>query len=244
MLKDHTRPGVKTSTLNNLADDMIKELGGMSMTKGYLPAYSRRRFPGEISIQVNSQIGFGVPGLYKLKDGDIVSYSLSVKKDGVCADGSLSVGVGEISDRDRLLLSQARKALYAGIKKVKAGVTLREIGEAIESKANSKGFVVSHTFTGHGIGVDPIMEPPIYHCKNWLYNWPGEYKKMEEIMNTKLVEGQRICLEPALTEKDPFGRLMDNHLTFCTRDGQKSAVFEHTLEVTATGCNILTTHIC
>lgn len=244
LLKDHTRPEVRTLTLNNLAASCITKAGGFSMLQGYKPPYAKFRFPTAIAIQVNNQIAQGIPSGYLLKKGDLVSYSVSIKKDGVCADGALTIGVGTITDRERLLIKQTRKTLYAGIKAIRPGVKVRQIAEAMERMAKAKGFVISHTFTGHGIGKEMYQPPAIYQCRNWLHNYPEEYKKMEILMEEELKEGQMICLEPYLTEKDAFGRLTPNGFTFVTRDRAKSAVFEHTLLVTRDGCKILTNHIC
>jgi methionine aminopeptidase len=177
LLKDHTHIGISTLTLNNIAEAEIKRQGGFSMLQGYKPVWAKERFPTAIAIQLNHQIAYGIPlETVTLQSGDIVSYDVVVKKDFICAEGSITLGVGELSERDRMLIRQTRKALRAGLNKLKAGVPIRQIAEAIDRTAGFKGFVVSHTFTGHGIGTEIDQPPYIYQCRNWLCyrqkRWP------------------------------------------------------------------------
>lgn len=227
MLQRETKPGVSLIELNNMAEKMIIQLGGESINKGYKHPMIKEPFPTAVCIGVNSIIAHGVPTNYKLGEGNIVSYDLGVKKDGVCGDAAITVPVGQITNRNLRLLTCAYEALFKGIEIIKPGVQLRDIGYAISSHVLSKGFVVNQTFCGHGIGKQMHEEPNILHY-------------YDENAREELKEGQMICLEPMVTESDKWGVRHDNGWTYSTRNNKNSAVFEHQILVTKTGYKILT----
>lgn len=243
LLAEHTRVGVTTLTLNNLAEKEIRDLGGIPACKNYKPEWADSPFPAALCTSVNNQIAHGMPSERKLKDGDLINFDLGVTKDGECGDAALTVGVGNISSRDRELLKTAKKALLAGIAVLRDGVEVREIAHEIEKVAKSKGFVVNRTFAGHQIGKEMHQEPYIYHASNWLFNFPNQFHEYEKYMKVRLTEGMVVCLEPILTYSDRFGTRANNHWTFVTKDGGKCAMFEHMIRITKTGHEVLTTHI-
>jgi methionyl aminopeptidase len=242
-LASHVRPGITTLTLNNLARDLIKQYDVASFNRGYHPSWASEPYPFETCISVNDEIVHGLPSERMLKDGDLVNIDLGIIKEGVCADAALSVPVGTISDADKDLLHMAKKALYAGIEKVAAGVKVETIARAIEETAWHRKYVVNVTFTGHGIGKTMHEAPSIYHARNPYYDNPEMAAEYQKYMNIELRAGQIICLEPALTRRDRFGVQSPNKWTFTTRDGSKSALFEHMVRVLEDGYEVLTTHI-
>jgi methionyl aminopeptidase len=239
----HVRPGVTTLTLNNLARQLLKHYDVASYNRGYLPKWATDPYPYETCICVNNEIVHGFPSDRPLVEGDLVNIDLGIIKDNHCADAALSVGVGAISDADRDLLHTAKKALYAGIEKVRAGVKIDTIARAIEEMAWHRKFVVNCTFTGHGIGQSMHEEPAIYHARNPYYDRPELAMQYQQYMEVELKAGQIICLEPALTRGDRFGVPSDNGWTWVTRNGAKSALFEHMVLVKDDGYEVLTTHI-
>lgn len=241
-LASHVRPGITTLTLNNLARELIKKYDVASFNRGYHPKWAVEPYPYETCISVNNEIVHGLPSERILQDGDLVNIDLGIIKDGVCADAALSVGVGEISEEDKLLLHFAKKALYAGIAKVRAGVKIDTIARAIEETAWHRKFVVNAMFVGHGIGKEMHEEPSIYHARNPYYQ-EEQAKEYQKYLDIELKAGQIICLEPALTKYDKFGMPTENRWTFVTKDGSKSAMFEHMVEVLPDGYKILTSHI-
>src|SRR5689334_22774988 len=134
-LASHVRPGITTLTLNNLARQLIKEYDVASFNRDYYPSWAPSPYPYETCISVNNEIVHGLPSDRELKQGDLVNIDLGIIKDGQCADAALTVPVGEISDADKELLHYAKKALYAGIEKVSAGVRVETIARAIEDTA-------------------------------------------------------------------------------------------------------------
>jgi methionyl aminopeptidase len=243
LIADHARPGVATLTLNNLAEKKIRDLDGVPYNKGYIEPGHETRFPAAMCISVNHEIAHGIPGSYILKDGDLVNFDVSVLKDGECADAAFSMGIGDITPEDRKLLKTTKKALYAAIAIIKPGVKIREIANVIEDTARHKGLVVNRNLCGHGIGKAMHEEPWIYHAKNWYYNYPKAFQEYEKYMDIVLKEGQRICLEPMLTFKDRYGIKAADGWTWITRDRKNSAMFEHMMQITKDGCQVLTTHI-
>lgn len=238
LLKERAIVGITTQELDEIARLYILEQGGIPYNLNYNPPWARCAFPFSVCISVNSEIGHGFPSKYKLKDGDLVSFDLSVKKDNLVADAGLTIGIGEISHEDQKILRLAKRALYAGISKVRDGCLILDIAKIIEQTVYMAGFVVNHNFVGHGIGVEMHMEPSIPS-----YVAPMASQEVTMKYFRKLHTGERICIEPFITKKDEHGFLDPNGWTLRTRDGNKSAFFEHMLEVTDTGCIILTNHI-
>jgi methionyl aminopeptidase len=242
-LASHVRPDITTLTLNNLARQLINDYDVASANRGYFPKWASEPYPYETCISVNDEISHGIPSGRPLKEGDLVNLDLGIIKDEVCADAALTVPVGNISDADKELLHYARKALYEGISRVAAGVRIETIARAIEDAAWIKKFVVNCSFSGHGIGSEMHMEPPIYHARNPYYNDPEKAARYQKFMEVELKAGQIICLEPALTRGDRFGEEMNNGWTWRTRNGQKSAMMEHMILVKDDGYEVLTSHI-
>src|SRR4051812_6808605 len=183
-LASHVRPGITTMTINDLARDLIKQYDVASFNRGYHPDWAATPYPFETCISVNDEIVHGLPSDRQLKDGDLVNIDLGIIKDNQCADAALSVPVGQISDADKDLLHTAKKALYSGIEKVRAGVKIDTIARAIEETAWHRKYVFNVTFTGHGIGTQMYKDPPIYHARNPYYNDPekaAEYQKYMEV---------------------------------------------------------------
>ncbi len=242
-LASHVRPGITTMTLNNLAKDLIEKYDVASFNRGYFPKWAHEPYPYETCISVNDEIVHGIPSERILKEGDLVNIDLGIIKQGMCADASITVGVGKISEEDQTLLHFAKKALYSGISKVRAGVKIETIARAIEETAWHRKFVVNCSFTGHQVGSEMHMEPAIYHARNPYHSNPDLAEQYQKYMEVKLEAGQIICLEPALTRGDRFGKPDENGWTWVTRNGAKSALFEHMVLVLDDGYEILTSHV-
>lgn len=237
ILKKTAKVGVNLLTLDKLAEKLVTEKGGTCVNKGYngrkdWPDDKRPKhpFPNALVANVNSCIAHGYPTEYLLKDGDVVSFDIGVKKDGLCGDAGFTMGIGKISQKNARLIWCAKQALYQGIKKVKAGENLKNVSRAIELYAIHRGYVVNERFAGHGIGKEMHQDPLIP-------NFDTEAAK-----DYYLKEGEMICLEPMLTFQDRWG-MKANEWAWVTRDGKPSVFFEHQLLVTKEGCKILTDHI-
>jgi len=178
-----------------------------------------------------------------LQNGDLVNIDFAIKKDNLIADSAMSVGIGDVSEYDQKLLYATRKALYAGISKVRDGVTIEVVARAIDDIAVYNKFVVNASFVGHGVGSTMHEYPPVYHARNPYYMDREAASNYQKHQSVELKEGMIICLEPALTKYDQWGDQLPNGWTFATRNKRKSAMFEHCVKVTKDGSQILTSHI-
>lgn len=239
------KPGVSLLTLEQLADTTMSIMGATSYNKGYHPKWAPTPFPSTLCLGVNDVIAHAIPTDYILKEGDLLHIDCGVRVGDLAGDAGITIPIGEISTKDKHLLKYAKRALYAGIDVIRAGVDIIDIGRAIEYEARSHGFVVNRSMRGHGIGKDMHEEPFIAHFEQDNREWDPKKKRYIETKlkdPVRLVAGQIICLEPMLTYKDDIGYIDKDGWTVRTRDGKKSAFFEAMIEVQDDGANILTTH--
>lgn len=234
--------GRSLKELDAQAEQLVLMYGAKPYNKGYHPKWAKEPYPATLCLGVNDVIAHGIPTDYKLQNGDLLSIDLGIIIDGKCGDSGLTIGIGELSNKDARLLYYAKNTLYAGIEKVKAGVTIREVAKAMELYASLRGYVTNQNLSGHGIGREMHMPPKI---PAFTYiNDPVKDLLLEGAMDYKLKDGETICLEPFLTYKDKSGFVSQvDGWTVRTRDGKKSAFFEHMLRVTKNGCDVLTQHI-
>lgn len=235
-ITEKAKIGINLLDLEKTAETLITLYGATSANKGYHPKWSPSPFPSVICLGVNDVIAHPVPTDYILKDGDLLHIDLGIMVNGMCGDAGLTIPIGMVSNKDRHLLKYSKGALYEGIKVVKAGVKVTEIGVAIERYVVSHGFVVNRLFMGHGIGRTMHEGIQIPHF-DILFERP-------DYTNTAvLVEGDIICIEPMITYKDKFGYKDKDGWTFRTRDKKKSCFFENMVRVTNLGGEVLTSHI-
>ncbi len=243
------KPGKNLLDLESYAATLLTILGAKSANRGYHPSWSKTPYPAILCLSVNDTISHGIPHSYTLKDGDLLTIDCGLSVDNSFADAALTIGIGTISNRDERLLRFAKKALEVGISCVKPGVKVTEPGRAIEKFARQNGFVVNKRLGGHGIGMQMHEEPVIpmhdigvQEIKTIVNGKPKyTYKDWENLPVFEI--GKRYCLEPHLSYKDQYGIMKGDGWTIMTKDGKKSAMFEHEIEVTADGCRVLTTHI-
>ncbi len=229
---DMAKPGVTTAAIDDMAEALIKELGGTSINKGYKPEWAKQAYPAVSCININFVIAHGVPSSYVLQEGDLVSFDLGVRdSSGLCGDAALTIPIGVISADKERLRYYTKKTLYAGIHEVRAGVSTRDITRAMERYALDRGIRLNKVMGGHTIGTEMHMKPHVYNTdeEQWEY--------------ATLVEGQVICIEPMGTfSKDQFGSLTPDGWTRFVSDGKPSAIFEHMVRVEKDGYTVLTTH--
>ncbi len=231
-LYEKAKAGVYCRDLNNLAEKLVTENGGVCVDKNYFPkelddiplnVRPKSPFPNAMVINVNSVIAHGIfQEEYKLRHGDTISFDIGVEKDGVCADAAFTMGIPSISVVNENLIKAAKLALEEGMKVVKAGANVKDISHAIEQFVVANGYVVNEAFGGHGIGSEMHQDP-------FIPNYTSRDQK-----DYFLKEGEMICIEPLLTFNDKFGMLV-NDWTVVTRDGKHSAFFETQLLVTKDG---------
>jgi methionyl aminopeptidase len=185
-------------------------------------------FPATVCTSVNNVICHGIPSEAKvLKDGDIINIDVTVIKDGFHGDTSRMYIAGKPSVKAQRLVDVTREAMFRGIRTVRPGATVGDIGHAIQSFAESQRFSVVREYCGHGIGRIYHEDPQVLH-----YGQPGAGLTLEE--------GMTFTIEPMINEGARHTRLMPDGWTVVTRDKSLSAQWEHTVVVTADGVEILT----
>jgi len=225
-----TKPDVPLAMLNELAERRIIEAGATPAFKDYKPEWSETPFPEALCCSVNYEVCHGRAWNRTLRAGSVVKYDLGVKYNGAYGDACITVGVGQVANREQRLMRYSLGALYEGIRQVKAGAHVNKIGRAIERYAMLNGYNVIKEYGGHGIGKELHLNPQIKHY----------YDK--DSSDEFLQAGQVICIEPMITPgKAQINIMSDGWTAYCT-DGKPVGQYEHMLLVTAEGSEILTSH--
>ena len=227
LLRPHVRAGVRLSELDSIVEEFVRSEGGEPLYKGYQPSPHVPPFPGTVCAAVNEQIVHGFPLPRRLREGDIVGIDVGAALDGWVGDACYTYPVGDVSPRARKLLYVARECLDAGVAEVRPGGRIGDIGAAIGELAGSHGYGVVRELGGHGVGRKLHEEPHVNH-----FGRRGR--------GVRLREGMTFTIEPMINEGSPEIRFLDDGWTVVTADGGLSAQYEHTVAVTAGGCEILT----
>ncbi|MFJ4436282.1 type I methionyl aminopeptidase [Streptomyces sp. NPDC088923] len=218
----HIAPGVTTDELDRVAHEYMVDHGAYPSTLGY------RGFPKSLCTSVNEVICHGIPDSTVLRDGDIVNLDVTAFKDGVHGDNNATYLVGDVDESSRLLVERTRTALDRAIKAVRPGRQINVIGRVIESYAKRFGYGVVRDFTGHGINTS-------FHSGLIVPHYDSPHA------TTVMREGMTFTIEPMLTLGTYDYEQWDDGWTVVTKDRERTAQFEETLVVTATGAEILTT---
>lgn len=221
------QPGITTGELDKLCHDYMVDVQGCIPAplnyapKGYAP------FPKSICTSINHQVCHGVPSDKKLKNGDIMNIDITTIKDGWHGDTSRMFYAGEPSIQARRLCESTYQAMWRGIRAVKPGAHLGDIGYAIQSYAEGLGYSVVREFCGHGIGRNFHEEPQVLH-----YGKSGYGLKLET--------GMIFTIEPMINAGKSGIKQLGDGWTIVTKDHSLSAQWEHTVLVTETGFEVLT----
>jgi methionyl aminopeptidase len=222
MLSGSVRPGVTTRELDSLAEEFIHDHGGRPEFKGY------QGFPASICASPNAMIVHGIPGPYRLKEGDLISLDVGVRYEGFVTDSAITVAVGEVPLETTRLLETTRRALEAATEQARPGNHLGDIGHAIQSLAESRGYGVVRDLVSHGVGRKMHEDPQIPN-----YGRPGT--------GPRLLSGMTFAIEPMITLGSYEIRLSEwDGWSIYTADGSLAAHFEHTIAVTDEGPWVLT----
>lgn len=221
-LRDAARPGVTTAHLDRVARDVIERRGAESNFFGY------HGFPGVICASVNEQVIHGIPGSRVLEDGDLLSVDCGAIVNGWHGDAAFSMGIGTITPDAQRLIDTAEAALAAGIKQMRPGRHLGDVGAAIEAIVSAGGYGNPHHYCGHGIGRAMHEDPDVENRGR-----PGR--------GEELAAGMVLAIEPMLLGGgDDRVRELDDGWTIVTHDGSLAAHAEHTVLVGDHGPEILT----
>jgi len=217
-------PGVTTAELDDAAASFVRERGGIPTSEGY------KGYPRAICISPNEVVVHGIPGPYRLAEGDLVTIDVGVTLDGYIADSAYTFGVGEIGADAQRLLDAAQDALAAGIKAAQEGNRVGDISHAVQAVVEGMGFSVVRSLVGHGVGRYYHEDP---HIPN--FGEPGR--------GPRLSEGMTIAIEPMITAGGPEVVVAEDGWTISTADSSRAAHFEHTVAITASGPRILTPRV-
>jgi len=214
------RPGMTTRELDDYAMSYITQLGAIPVF------HTEEGFPGCINTSINDAAVHGVPGNQKLKIGDILSIDAGMILDGYCGDATITIAIAKVSPQHQYLIDTTHEAMMAGIRAALPGKCIGDIGYAIQTFAESRGFNVLREYIGHGLG-----------------------RRMHELPNVPSVglpgtgpvipEGLVITIEPILVEKSSLVKIDADGWTVRTADGGWAAQFEHTVRVSPQGARIL-----
>jgi methionyl aminopeptidase len=215
------RPGVTTAQLDQVAREVIERRGARSNFLHY------HGFPAVICASPNNMVVHGIPGTYRLEEGDIISIDCGAIVDGYHGDAAYTTGVGEIDREAGKLIQVTEESLMAGISRMVPGNRLHDIGRAVQTVVESAGFSVVRGYVGHAIGTAMHEDPQVPNY------WPGT-------PGPKLKAGMVFAVEPMVNLGRAETEVLEDGWGVITADGSLSAHFEHSIAVTEDGPEILT----
>jgi methionyl aminopeptidase len=218
----HIVPGVTTDQLDRIGHEFLLDHQAYPSTLGY------RGFPKSLCSSLNEVICHGIPDSTVVQDGDIINIDITAYKNGVHGDTNWTFTVGDVDEESRLLVERTQEALNRAIRAVAPGREINVIGRTISAYAKRFGYGVVRDFTGHGVGEAFHTGLIIPH-----YDAAPAY-------STVLAEGMVFTIEPMLTLGGVEWDMWADDWTVVTRDRKRTAQFEHTMVVTATGAEVLT----
>ena len=221
------KPGVTTKHLDEVADRLIRERGDTPPFLNYTPHGARKPFPAALCVSVNDEIVHGIPASRVIEEGDIVSIDLGLEHHGMITDAALTIPAGKVTPEIAQLLKETERSLYEGIKAIRVGGRVGDIGSAIERVAHAHGYGIVRELGGHGVG-HAVHEDP--YIPNYGTKGTGPLLKA----------GMVIAIEPMFMLGHEDIRIMPDGYTVVSEDGSFSAHFEHTIAITKDGAEILT----
>lgn len=221
-LKDFIKPGVTTKQIDHFVYDYITSHDATPSFLGY------QGFPASACVSLNDMVVHGIPDNTIVKDGDIVTVDVGSLYKGYHSDSAYTYMVGNVEPKTKKLVEETRKALYEGLKQVKAGVKLNKVCTSIGQVAKDNGYGVFECLTGHGIGKHLHEDPYIPNLSN------------HESEGIILKSGMTLAIEPMFSLGTKEVWLLPDEWGIVTQDGSMSAHFEHTILVTEDGYEILT----
>tara|TARA_Y100000817_G_scaffold307607_1_gene294274 strand:+ start:1394 stop:2164 length:771 start_codon:yes stop_codon:yes gene_type:complete len=221
MITEYVKPGINTNKIDQLCYEFIRDNGGYSAPLFY------RGYTKSLCTSLNHVICHGIPSDRILEEGDIVNIDVTAIVDDYHGDTSRMFSVGDISVKGKNLIDTTYESMMNGIKILKPGIKVGDIGYEIQSYVEAKGFSVVRDFCGHGISNTFHEEPNILH-----------YGKKNT--GKELIPGMTFTIEPMINAGKYDSKLLNDGWTAVTKDKSLSAQFEHTLGITENGYEIFT----
>ena len=223
-VRKRIQPGVTTAELDKIAEELIRDHGGIPSFLNYPGPYP---YPATINASINEEMVHGIPSKRELREGDIISIDCGTTYEGFVADSAFTMGVGEISAEAQQLMDVTREALAIGIEKMVAGNHVGDISAAIQAHVEEHDYHVPREYSGHGVGRKMHEGPQVLN-----YGLPGR--------GLVLRPGVTIALEPMVLVGTHRTRVLPDRWTVASADGSLTAHFEHSVAVTENGPLILT----
>ena len=215
-------PGITTAELDKIAENYIRSKGAVPNFKNY------QGYPATACISVNNEVIHGIPSKKRvIKQGDIVSVDLGALFNGYHGDNAATFACGDVSEEAKRLMDATRESLYEGIKAAVAGGRIGDIGHAVQSYIEARGYSVVRKFVGHGIGTKLHEAPEVPN-----FGAPSR--------GIRLMPGMTLAIEPMVNAGGSEVEIMPDGWTVLTKDGSLSAHFEHTVAITSSGPQIMT----
>lgn len=230
-LQQYVLPGAVTADLDAIAEDFIRTRGAEPAFKGY--EVDTKVYPYTLCVSIDEEVVHGMPGQRVLKEGQIVSVDVGVKKDGYFGDSAFTFAVGAISEDKQRLLDVTQESLQLGIEQAVDGHRVYDIARAVQTCVENQGFSVVRELVGHGIGQNLHEEPPI---PNFV---PGLLHR-NRFPNLPLRTGMALAIEPMVNLGLFHVHTARDGWTVYAADGKPSAHFEHTIVVDGATPRILT----
>lgn len=223
------RPGVRTDELDVLAERLIRAGGDVPAFKGYTPEREARPYPATLCVSINEEVVHGIPNEHPrtLIEGDIVSLDLGLIHKGFISDSAVTVPVGTVDEASIQLMDATRTALEAALAAAKVGNRIGDISYATEAAFKGSGCTVVRVLGGHGVGNHVHEEP-------WIANVGAPHT------GEAIVSGMVLALEPIANLGKGSVVLAPDGYTYRTRDGSRSAHFEHTILIEDSGSLVVT----
>lgn len=218
----HIKPGVTTLHLNKIAEEFIRSHGAIPSFLGY------NGFPASLCISVNENVVHGFPSEYVMKEGDVVSVDCGTEINGFCGDSAYTFCVGEVAEDVKTLLRTTKESLYKGIEKAIEGNRVGDIGDAVQTYCEKRGYTVVRELVGHGIGRKMHESPEV---PNYGKRGTGPLLK----------KGMCIAIEPMINMGSKNVVFEKDGWTVRTKDRKPSAHFEHTVAIRQGKADILST---
>ncbi len=229
--REMARPGMTTLELDRVVYDTYTSAGGHGLFQWYPTYEPGKGFPGNTCISVNDEVVHGIPGDRVLKDGDVVSVDCGIQLGGYCGDSAITIPIGQVSPECEKLCRVTEETLALAIREVRPGRRWTDVAAKMQEHVEKNGFSCVREFVGHGIGVKMHEDPKVPNFVSDDFRKKGDFY---------LQPGMTLAIEPMVIAGQCDVVVLDDGWTVVTKDSTPAAHSEHTIAVTATGCDVLT----